>query len=672
MPTTPKSLSLAHKLGLLLSAALLLVLGLAGFLLSDWLGNRMEARAIGNMQTTNQQVIDTIDAYAHVLEDNAQQSSRLLAANLPGALRLDASAPASAPALYAGSQPLNDDTALVDNYTRATGNVATVFVKNGSDFLRISSSLKKEDGNRAVGTTLDHDNPAYALLGSGQPYTGPARLFGRDYMTHYQPLKDAGGQLVGALFVGIDNTEGLQALRQKILSIKIGDSGYVFVVDARLHPGDLLIHPTAEGKNLLDKTDADGNPFIKNMLQQQNGQISYLWLDPGSDKPRRKLTTFQSYPRWGWLVATGAYQDELVREPREMQLNMLLGTLAVIVLLLLIVHFAMRYWVSQPLARLVAVTRRIATGDLSSRIAVDRGDEIGQVLAASDHMCQELRQLISEVNQGVDGLGRNAHNVSQLADDVAESSSQQSEAVSAMAASVEEMTHSISQVSQHAGSARELALQSDQVSRSGEEIVGRTVETMREIAAASGDTANTVTQLGERSEQISRVVTVIREIADQTNLLALNAAIEAARAGEMGRGFSVVADEVRQLAERTTQSTLEITGIVGRIQDEAQLAVASMSSAALQVETGVKAASEAGDSLQDIRNGAQQVEQAVVGIADALREQSTASLDIAHNVERVAQQADQNHQKARDASLAACEMTALAQQLRQAVARFTV
>ncbi|MFC3531502.1 methyl-accepting chemotaxis protein [Vogesella facilis] len=671
MPTIlPKSLSLAHKLGLLLSVALFLVLGLAGFLLSDWLGARMEARAIAGMQTTNQQVVDTIDAYARVLEDNAQQSARLLASNLPRPLRVDASG--TSPALYGGERLLNDDATLVDNYTQATRNVATVFVKHGSDFLRISSSLKQEDGRRAVGTVLAHDHPAYALLSRGQPYSGPARLFGRDYMTHYQPLQDEAGQLVGALFVGIDNTDGLQALKQKILSIKVGDSGYVYVVDALLRPGELLIHPSAAGKNLLDKRDADGKPFIQSMLQQGSGQISYQWLDPGASEPRRKLAAFQRYPHWGWLVATGAYQDELVREPHEMQLKMLLGTLAVMLLLLLIVHFAMRHWVSRPLAGLVAVTRRIATGDLSSRIAVDRGDEIGQVLAASDHMCQELRQLISEVNQGVTGLGRNAQNVSQLADDVAQSSSEQSAAVSAMAASVEEMTHSIGQVSQHAGSARDLALQSDQVSRSGEETVGRTVATMREIAAASGDTARTVTQLGERSEQISRVVTVIRDIADQTNLLALNAAIEAARAGEMGRGFSVVADEVRQLAERTTQSTQEITGIVGRIQSEAQLAVESMSSAALQVETGVRAASEAGDSLQDIRSGAQQVEQAVVGIADALREQSTASLDIAHNVERVAQQADQNHHKARDASLAACEMTALAQQLRQAVARFTV
>ena len=191
-------------------------------------------------------------------------------------------------------------------------------------------------------------------------------------------------------------------------------------------------------------------------------------------------------------------------------------------------------------------------------------------------------------------------------------------------------------------------------------------------AQTAGTVTARIVHLEKDAQQIGEVMQMIKKIAEQTNLLALNAAIEAARAGEMGRGFAVVADEVRKLAERTTQSTLEISATVGRIQSEAREAVESMSSGVLQVEAGVKSAGEAGASLQSIRDGAKQVELAVAGISDALREQSTASFDIAHNVERVAQQADQNHQKAHDASLAACEMTAMAQQLRQSVARFRV
>ena len=670
-------LSLAQKLGLLLSIALLIVLGAAGGAVSYWLADRMEQRAITGMTQTNQQVVDTIHAYASVLESSIENSGAQLAASLSAPLRSDSSKPVSIggislPALYSGEQLLNGNDALVDHFTQTTRGVATVFVRDGDEFIRISSSLKKPDGSRVIGTKLDHSHPAYASLKNGQPYTGPAKLFDQDYMTHYIPLKDASGQTIAVLFTGINFSDGLKALKQKILALKIGDSGYVYVLDAKAHIGELVIHPSAEGQHMLDTKDADGNTFVKTMLMQKNGQIRYQWQDAGSNEQRRKLATFISFERWGWLVATSAYQDELVREPREMQIKMLIGTLFIILLLVAIIFIAMRRWVSLPLSRLVANTRQLASGDLTVKIAVDRHDEIGAVLTANNDMAQALRQLISEVNQSVDGLARNAHNLAQLSDDVSHSSQAQSASVSSMAASIEEMTHSINQVNQHASSARELAMQSDQVSQSGEVIVGRTVQTMREIAAASGSTASTVTQLGERSEQISRVVTVIRDIADQTNLLALNAAIEAARAGEMGRGFAVVADEVRKLAERTTQSTVEISETVNRIQIESRQAVESMNSGVLQVEAGVQSASEAGASLNGIRDGARQVEQAVSGISDALREQSAASLDIAHNVERVAQQADQNHQKATDASLAACEMTALAQQLRQSVARFKV
>jgi len=209
-------LSLAQKLSLILSIALLVILGLAGLLVANWLSGRIEQRAVTTMQQTNQQVVDTIDAYASVLEANARNSASLLAANLPGSVRADAANPVtvsghSAAALYSGDVLLNGNEQLVDRFTQATRGVATVFVRQGDDFVRIASSLKKEDGTRAVGTRLDHAHPAYALLKAGQAYTGPANLFGRDYMTHYTPLQDASGQVVAVVFAGIDYTDGLNA-----------------------------------------------------------------------------------------------------------------------------------------------------------------------------------------------------------------------------------------------------------------------------------------------------------------------------------------------------------------------------------------------------------------------------------------------------------------------------
>ena len=239
-----------------------------------------------------------------------------------------------------------------------------------------------------------------------------------------------------------------------------------------------------------------------------------------------------------------------------------------------------------------------------------------------------------------------------------------------MAAAVEEMTSSIDSVARHAQDAREMAETSGRISDSGAAVIGSAIQEMSNIAATVRTSSGAVARLGEQSEQIASIVNVIRGIADQTNLLALNAAIEAARAGEQGRGFAVVADEVRKLAERTTQSTHEIATMVEQIQLGAGNAVSSMDVGVSQVEAGVKLASQAGESIAEIKAGAARVDQAVISISAALSEQTAASQEIARNVEQIALQAENNHSQALATSSAAADMENLAGQLRQSIARF--
>jgi methyl-accepting chemotaxis protein len=241
-----------------------------------------------------------------------------------------------------------------------------------------------------------------------------------------------------------------------------------------------------------------------------------------------------------------------------------------------------------------------------------------------------------------------------------------------MAATVEQVTVSINHVSESAREALEISRKSGDLSSQGGNIIHNAATEMKQIAETVRLTSSTIEDLGQQSNQISSVVQVIKDVADQTNLLALNAAIEAARAGEQGRGFAVVADEVRKLAERTTKATEEITHMIATIQNSAHAAVASMGEAVEQVGGGVALAEQAGDAINQIKEGAGQVITVVNDISSALVEQSSASNDIASHVERVAQMSEENSAAAGETASAANHLEQLSGTMRAAVSRFRI
>jgi len=671
------NMSIAGKLNAVIVVAIAGVLGAAGIFLSVWLSSQLEARSVAELQRTNRQVVDMIDAYAAALERSAEMLGGQFAAGLPKRLALDGArmlqtAGGSFPALHGGDTVLNNNLALVDAFTATTGGVATVFVRQGDDFFRVATSLKKQDGERALGTPLGAKHPAFAPVTAGNPYTGRASLFGREYMTRYIPLKDEAGQVIGIAFIGMDFTDGMLALRKKVLGIKVGETGYVFALDAVKEPGMAMIHPAAEGKNLSEAKDSNGRHFVKEMLAMKQGVIRYDWANKerGETATRQKVTVFDTYDKWGWLVGTGSYLDEFVRDVRSLQIQFAIAGLVVAAALVGAVFFATRRWVSSPLGEALALTRRVADGDLTVSVRATSRDEVGQLLTATNAICVQLRGMVGEVNEGIGSLADGVRKLASASQEVAHGSGEQSDAAAAMAAAVEEMTTSIDVVSSNAQEARTMAEKSGVVSGSGAAVIDSAIQGMGSIAATVRESSTVVARLGEQSREITSIVNVIREIADQTNLLALNAAIEAARAGEQGRGFAVVADEVRKLAERTTQSTQEIATMVDQIQNGANNAVDSMNVGVKQVEEGVDLANKAGASIAEIKHGAASVDVAVSGISDALREQTVAAQDIAGNVARIAQQAERNHTQAQQTSATAADLERIAERLRQSIAKF--
>ena len=315
---------------------------------------------------------------------------------------------------------------------------------------------------------------------------------------------------------------------------------------------------------------------------------------------------------------------------------------------------------------------QIAQGDLSARISLASRDELQQVAASFNEIVGAFSGLIRNVQQSVNQLSDAARSMADASGQISQSTLLQSEAASSMAAAIEQMTVGVDHISKNAEDAHALSSQSGEVSARGGVIVGTVVNGIEQIAGTVRQSAGLIEELGHHSEQISAIVNVIKEIADQTNLLALNAAIEAARAGEAGRGFAVVADEVRKLAERTAKSTHEITAMIDAIQGGTRKAVSSMEEGVGRVDQGVDLARQAGEAMAQIQTGAQQVVEMVRDISGSLREQSAASTEIAQNVERIAQMAEENTGAVSENAATAERLEHLAEALQAEINRFRV
>ncbi|NMZ31213.1 methyl-accepting chemotaxis protein [Pseudomonas protegens] len=315
----------------------------------------------------------------------------------------------------------------------------------------------------------------------------------------------------------------------------------------------------------------------------------------------------------------------------------------------------------------VEVAKAIAAGRLDSSISVTGRDEVSNLLQAFAAMQERLRTMISQIKLGADQLVSASQSISSASLQLSASAQEQSHSASSMAATVEELTVSINHVADNAGDAHALSSESGRQSEEGGSVIQDTLGSMRLIAETVQASATQIGELGQHAEQISSIVSVIKGIAEQTNLLALNAAIEAARAGEQGRGFAVVADEVRLLAQRTANSTQEITEMVDKIQLGTREAVSSMDVGVNQVKSGVELAQQAGEAIVNIRTSSGNVVRVVDQISLALREQTAASQDVARNVERIAQMSQQNSQAVEETTETARSLQQLAQNLEQQV-----
>ncbi|MBI3600955.1 MAG: HAMP domain-containing protein [Nitrospinae bacterium] len=308
-----------------------------------------------------------------------------------------------------------------------------------------------------------------------------------------------------------------------------------------------------------------------------------------------------------------------------------------IAIMIVLLAYILKSKVIKPIEQVTESIKDIAEGegDLTQRLTSPHEDEIGEMVRWFNVFIEKLQGMIKNIADDITAISRTMERLSETAKKTSEGSNTQSSSATQVATTMEEMSATILDIAKNTTSAVESSKNTVDAASKGGEIVQKTTKGMEDIALSVKKTSDVVTALGQSSDQIGRIISVIDDIADQTNLLALNAAIEAARAGEQGRGFAVVADEVRKLAERTTKATKEIAEMIKKIQHDTKEAVLDMNKATKEVESGVSLAREAGDALKSIISMTDNVSSMINAIATAAEEQSAASEEVSKNIEDI-------------------------------------
>lgn len=338
----------------------------------------------------------------------------------------------------------------------------------------------------------------------------------------------------------------------------------------------------------------------------------------------------------------------------------------------LLIAFFLTRSIILPIREGVKVADRLSKGELNVTVNAEGQDEVAQLLKAMNRTVEQWKSVVGYMRSAVDSLSSGGQQLNASAEAMSNGYEDQSGRISQVATAAEEMSQTVIDIARNAGGIAASASETAQIANEGEMIVDKSVKEVKEIAQTVDESAAFVKTLGERSHQIGEIITVINDIADQTNLLALNAAIEAARAGEQGRGFAVVADEVRKLAERTANATSEIGSMISAIQEGVSQAVGSMESATRKVETGVELSNSAGQSLRLIVQSVEQLQLMVQQIASATEEMSATSEQITRDIEQIASVSQGVAVSSRQTAKASSEMAQLSETFELLVGEFTL
>ena len=466
-----------------------------------------------------------------------------------------------------------------------------------------------------------------------------------------------------------------QQVMEEIERLRYEGDNYFWIND---HQPVMLMHPFKPqlvGQLLRDTEDPDGTPLFHNMVEivEKDGQgfIPYKWPKPGADEPVDKISYVKGFKPWGWIVGSGIYVDNVDVIFAEMVTTTLLIALLVIVLVAGFVYFTGRS-ILIPTSRVSALMENIAEGegDLTRRLEVEGNDEISGLSNNFNVFCEKMRCSLNNLSNSASHVAEYAEELSQTSQAVNNATQLQNDASTQVAAAMEQMSVNVKEVSGNADNAEQAALAAQTNTQSGKETVSQTIDQIGSLSNSIDKVSAVIGKLSQESENIGTVLDVIRSIAEQTNLLALNAAIEAARAGEQGRGFAVVADEVRTLASRTGQSTDEIQQMIQRLQAEAQEAVNAVSESQQTSQATIDIASKADAALSEIDKLMGTISEMNGHIARATGQQAEAVDEVSLRLNELASIADESAEVSQKLAATSSHLRENSHEMSEVVHRF--